>query len=98
MYGMSGAAIIVLALATAVGLFFMAAVGPFSKMARIVTRSFWCPIQQQAVTVEFQQDAWNGWPLGVVQCDAFSPPTAITCEKRCLSLGKFRPAKTRATA
>lgn len=98
MVGMSGVVIIVLALATAMGLLFLAAIGPLRSMARVVTRSFWCPVRDQAVTVAFQQDAWNGWLLDVIRCDAFNPPTGITCEKRCLSLGKFRSGKARAAA
>ncbi len=92
MFGLKGAIIIVLAMLTAFGLFLVAAFAPFRRMTRIVTRAFWCPFRDRAVTAEFQEDAWDGRSLEVTQCSAFSPPTAITCEKRCLHVEKLRAA------
>jgi hypothetical protein len=97
MFGIGGAVIIVLALGTASALLLTAALGPLRKLTRNVTRSFWCPFRDRAVTAEFQEDAWDGRPLEVLLCTAFSPSTAVTCEKLCLHATKLRPAGTPAT-
>lgn len=89
MFGLSGMIIIALALATAVTLVLLIALGRFTGMVRVVTRSFWCPYRESNVTAEFQEEAWDGRPVGVTRCTAFAPPTAVTCEKRCLRMRKF---------
>jgi len=89
MSGLSGAIIIVLALGTAVALLLLAAFGSLPGVTRIVRRSFWCPFLARNVTAEFQEEAWDGKPVEVNRCSAFTPPTAITCEKLCLHLEKF---------
>jgi hypothetical protein len=81
--------IIVLALATALGLLLMAMFGALRGVTRTVTRSFWCPFLDRNVTAEFQEEAWDGRPVEVNRCTAFSPPTVITCKKLCLRMGKF---------
>ncbi len=98
MFGLSGTIIIVLSLGTAIGLLLVAAFGPLRHTTRTLMRSFWCPFRDSEVTAEFQEDAWNGKPLEVNQCSVFSPPTAITCEKLCVHLEKFRSARMRAAA
>ncbi len=92
MFSISLAIIVVLASATALGLLLVAALGPLRRKTRTVTRSFWCPFRGRAVTAEFREDAWDGTRLEVNQCSVFSPPMAITCEKRCLHLAKMRAA------
>ena len=89
MFGLSGAIIIVLALGTAVALLLVAVFGSLSGATRTVTRSFWCPFLYRRVTAEFQEEAWDGKPVEVNRCSAFTPPTAIACEKLCLHLEKF---------
>ncbi len=90
--GSSGAVIVVLALGTAVGLLLVIVFRPLRGVTRAVTRAFWCPFRDRDVTARFQEDAWDGTRLRVTQCTAFSPATAITCEKRCLHLAKTRAA------
>ncbi len=70
----------------------------FPSVARMSTLSFWCPVRARRVTAAFQEDAWNGQLLDVQSCDAFSPPTAVECDKLCLHLRAFptRPMRTRA--
>lgn len=89
MFGLSGAIIIVLALGTAAALLLLAAFGSLPGVTRTVTRSFWCPFRLRDVTAEFLEQAWDGKPVEVNRCSAFTPPTAIACEKLCLHLEKF---------
>jgi len=96
MLSVSLAILIVLASVTAFALLVVAALGPLRKKPRTVTRAFWCPFRARAVTAEFREDAWDGTRLAVKQCSVFSPPTAITCEKRCLHLYKLLSAGMKA--
>lgn len=50
---------------------------------RNIAESFWCPFKSQLVQVEFEIDAWGGQRIDVAKCSAFTPPTAMTCDKRC---------------
>ncbi|HXG02116.1 MAG TPA: carboxypeptidase regulatory-like domain-containing protein [Candidatus Binatia bacterium] len=45
---------------------------------------FRCPLTHERVDVEFQVTAWAGERVAVTRCSAFTPATAITCERRCL--------------
>lgn len=90
MFGVSGMIIIVLALGTAVVLLLIATFGSLPGVTRTAIRSFWCPFRNRNVTAQFQERAWDGRALEVDRCTAFSPPTAITCEKPCLRLRKFQ--------
>ncbi len=90
MLGSSGLIIIGLALATALALLLIIVFGGLPGMFRTVRRSFWCPVANRKVTAEFQEEAWDGRPAEVSRCSAFTPPTAITCEKLCLRPDKFR--------
>jgi hypothetical protein len=92
MFGPSGTIIIVLALATAFGLLLLAVFGSLPGVLRTVRRSFWCPFLNRNVTAEFQEEAWDGRPVDVTRCTAFTPPTAVACEKLCLRLKKLPPA------
>ena len=98
MFGLSGAIIIVLALGTAVALLLVAVFGSLSGATRTVTRSFWCPFLYRRVTAEFKEEAWDGRPVDVTRCSAFTPPTAVTCEKLCRHLKKFPSARPPARA
>jgi hypothetical protein len=59
---------------------------------RVVTRWFWCRFRTQNVNAEFQEDPWSGRPVGISRCTAFTPPSAITCDKDCLRLRRLDPA------
>jgi len=61
----------------------------FPRVTRVVTRLFWCPFRERNVTVEFQEEPWDGRPVEVNRCSAFSPPDAVACEKDCLRLKKL---------
>jgi len=93
MFGLSGVIIIALAAGTALGLLLVAAFGSLRGVLRTARRSFWCPFQDRNVTAELQEEAWDGRPVEVNRCSAFTPPTLITCEKPCLRLGKLPPAR-----
>ncbi len=75
-------------------LFVWAVYQSFPLVARTSIVSFWCPFRDRHVTTEFQEDAWNGKLMDVQSCDAFTPPTAVACDKLCLHLKTFpAPAK-----
>ena len=59
--------------------------------AGIVTRSrsFWCAPRNQNVTVEFAETTDDARRLAVCSCSAFAPPTAVACDKACLTLARF---------
>jgi hypothetical protein len=61
------------------------------------SRTFWCPFVTQNVRVEFEETAWDGQRVEVCRCSAFTPSTAIACDKACLKLGTF-PALHRTLA
>lgn len=96
MFGPSGFIIIGLALATALALLLILAFGSFPGMIRTVRREFWCPVAGGHVVAEFQEEAWDGRRVEVDRCSAFTPPTAITCKKLCLTLKKLPSAGARA--
>jgi len=88
-FGPSGMIVIALALATALVLLAIVTFGALRGVTRTVTRSFWCPFLDLNVRAEFQEKAWDGKPVEVNRCTAFSPTTAITCKKLCLRMAKF---------
>lgn len=70
--------------------------GVFSVLPTVnrrVARSFWCPFCERNVTVDFEEEAWDGARLGVSRCTAFTPPEAVTCEKLCLRLDRLPVSK-----
>jgi len=66
----------------------------FFSGTRQRTSIFWCPFREQDVLVDFREMAWDGRLADVSQCTYFDPPTAIICEKRCLSLTRFPRARS----
>lgn len=65
----------------------------FPRVSRPITKSFWCPFLARDVTAQFEEEAWDGTPVDVSSCTAFTPPTAITCKKLCLHMEKLEPRK-----
>jgi hypothetical protein len=65
------------------------------RPTRFATRSFWCPFRCRNVTAEFQEEAWDGKPVAVESCTAFSPPGAVACDRLCLRLTKLPPLRNR---
>ena len=61
----------------------------FSRM--IHWRRFWCALSGRDVQVEFEEAGVPGlsWASVVRSCSAFDPPTAITCDRRCVD-ARFR--------
>jgi hypothetical protein len=51
---------------------------------RKVHRKTWCPIRGTEVQLNLLETAPEGRPIKVIACSAFMPPTAITCDRRCL--------------
>jgi hypothetical protein len=51
---------------------------------RKVHRKTWCPIRGTEVQLSLLEAAPEGRPIEVTACSAFMPPTAITCDRRCL--------------
>src|SRR3990172_5541004 len=98
MFGFAGLIIIVLAVVAAVGLILASAFGSMPGVTRAVRRTFWCPFRNRNATAEIQEQVWDGRPVDVTQCSLFTPPPAIACEKLCLTLRRFPPAKEKAEA
>jgi hypothetical protein len=63
--------------------------------SRLLTRAFWCPFQEKDVEVEFEETVWEGRRLDVSRCTFFSPPTAVTCAKGCVTLVRLPPSRGR---
>lgn len=53
---------------------------------RKVHRKIWCPIRGTEMQLSLLETAPEGRSLDVTACSAFMPPTAITCDRRCLGL------------
>jgi hypothetical protein len=51
---------------------------------RQTDRAFWCPFRERDVAVEFEEGVWEGDLCDVKRCTAFSPSTAVACDKQCL--------------
>lgn len=89
MWDVATAIIVVLSLGIGLALVVWLVSTRFPMVTRLVTRSFWCPIQGRNVTAEFQEAAWDGKLVEVNRCSAFSPLQAVPCEKVCLRLEKL---------
>jgi hypothetical protein len=89
---------IVLAIGFSLVLLVRAVFAVFPRVSRIVTRTFWCPFKERDVAVEFQEDPWSDRRIDVDRCDAFAPPTAVTCSRLCLHLATLPPAHRKAAA
>jgi hypothetical protein len=66
--------------AVALLLFFLA------RRVRTVHREIRCPIRGTEVQLSFLEAAPEGRPIEVTACSMFMPPSAITCDRRCLGL------------
>ena len=89
MTGLEIPLIIPLALATGAVFLLVLALGVSARVSEFATRSFWCPFKECSVTTRFEQAVWDGKRLAVVNCSAFTPATAVTCDKACLTLRKL---------
>ena len=92
MWEVGTAILVVVGLGTGLALVVWLVSTRFSTVTRVVTRSFWCPIQGRSVTAEFQEAVWDGRLVEVNRCSAFSPSQAVACEKVCLRLTLSRSA------
>jgi|SRR5689334_20553964 hypothetical protein len=63
---------------------------------RHVTRAVWCPIKDRTLSAQLEEEIWDGRRVDIDACSAFSPTTAVTCEKACLRLTE-RPRRARAS-
>ena len=59
---------------------------------RDVHEKFRCPFRRQDVEVGMELTAWDGRRVDVHDCSAFTPPTAVTCDKACLALRNYKIA------
>lgn len=75
-----------LVLSTLGGLLLLLRAGPrlFRGTRPVSVSGFRCPLTHERVDVEFQVTAWAGERVAATRCSAFTPATAITCERRCL--------------
>ena len=89
MNGLEIPLIIPLALGAGVVFLLVLAIGVSVGVTEVVPRSFWCPFRKSPVTAQFEQAVWDGKRLDVTSCSAFTPPTAIACDKACLRLRKL---------
>jgi hypothetical protein len=50
-------------------------------------RHFWCATARERVDVEFEERGLPGFrnAIAVLSCSRFEPPSAIACQRRCLS-------------
>ncbi len=48
-----------------------------------------CPSIGREVTADLAVSEWDGAALDVYACSAFTPPTAVTCDRRCLALAEM---------
>lgn len=55
---------------------------------RLIMGALTCPSLHRRVTVRFRAVAWDGRLVDVERCSVFVPPTAVTCDKRCLGTAK----------
>ena len=51
---------------------------------RRVLRTVECPVTGRRVVLQVQEAVWDGRPVDVEACSAFTPPSAIICDKACL--------------
>jgi hypothetical protein len=56
----------------------------FLAGTRRVVRELRCPRSGRDVVVAVHEAAWDGRPIDVESCTAFSPPTAVRCDRACL--------------
>lgn len=75
-----------LVLGLALVLLVVGAMGGLSRVTRTASRTFRCPIREQQVTADFNEEIWGGPPFDVVRCTGLAPSTAIRCGKPCLAL------------
>lgn len=85
--------LIVLAMGLGLALFVWRVTTASPVINRVATRWFWCRFHTQNVNAAFQEDPWSGRPVGISRCTAFTPPSAISCDKNCLHLRKLDPAR-----
>jgi hypothetical protein len=51
---------------------------------RRVIRRLRCPERGRDVVLHVQEAIWDGRPVDVECCSAFTPPAAVRCSKTCL--------------
>jgi len=53
-------------------------------------RTIVCPLSGKAVRVRFLESVPHGRPIDVTACSAFTPPSALKCDQRCVWLLEHR--------
>jgi hypothetical protein len=57
---------------------------------RRVRDRLWCPVRARRMRVDVEVTAWDGRTIDVAACAAFTPPEAVTCERRCLAVTRVK--------
>ena len=81
-------------LAAVVTLLVVRALGPRLFSGTLTWRyAFRCPNKNRDVDAELRESMWDGRPLDVERCSAFTPPDEVRCDKACTLLARLpRPA------
>jgi hypothetical protein len=82
-----------LAIVVSVGLVLVLAVTFGSRLfpgTRRVRERLWCPVRARRMRVDLEVAAWDGRTIDVAACAAFTPPDAVTCERRCLAVSRVK--------
>jgi hypothetical protein len=69
-------------LAVAVAFALVAVLGAWGVV--LVRRRFWCGVMDREVDVEFVSRGSTPRFVAVKSCSAFHPPTAVSCDQRCV--------------
>jgi hypothetical protein len=85
--------VVVVLLVVAAALLLWGTFGSLPSVTRRATKSFWCPFHERNVTTEFAVEPWAERPFDVSSCNAFTPETAVACDKSCLRLSRLPALK-----
>lgn len=73
-------------------LLLLAVVARSLTATRLEREAVQCPVSGKAVSVDWEVDAGTGRRVGIVACTAFTPPTAVACDRACLRSHVASPA------
>lgn len=70
----------------------------FFRPLRIVNRAIRCPLHGTNVRTRLLEALPDERPVEVIACSALTPPSAVTCGQRCLTLLAHRPVSAASKA
>ena len=56
-----------------------------ARSVRKAHRAIKCPIRGTEASLQFLESLPEGRPIDVTACSVFTPPSAVTCDQRCLA-------------